>query len=94
MIKGKTKSGIKFQLNENIKDDARVLFYLTKLQTATEPMEQSKSLFGLLQLMFGSEENLTLFMNEVASKNKGICNAEVMIAEITEMFEALGLKNS
>ena len=32
MIKGKTKSGIQFSLNEKIKEDARFLYYLTKIQ--------------------------------------------------------------
>lgn len=94
MVNGKTKSGIKFSINENIKDDARLLYYLTKAQTSNEPTEQSNAVFSLLKLIFGSEESLVVFMDAVASTHEGICNTTIMMSEITEMFEAINLKKS
>ena len=38
VVKGETKSGIKFQLDSRIKDDARLLFLLTRAQNADDPM--------------------------------------------------------
>lgn len=94
MVEGKTKSGIEFKLNEAIKDDARFLYYLSKFQNKDIPLEeQSKNLMGLLELIFGSDEGVINFMNAVASKNKGICNVKVMMKEMTEMFDALNIKN-
>lgn len=95
MVKGKTKSGIKFQLDERIKDDARFLYYLTKAQDDDSDLgEKSKAITGILKLIFGSDEGVIGFMNTVASVNDGICNVEVMLSELTEMFDALDAKNS
>lgn len=95
MVKGKTKSGIKFEMDERIKDDARVLYYLTALQKPNvEPMEASKGVFDLLGLIFGSQENVLSFMNAVAESNDGVCDTTTMLAELTNMFEVIGAKKS
>lgn len=95
MVKGKTKSGIKFEMDERIKDDARILYYLTALQKPdVEPMEASKGIFDLLGLIFGSQENVLSFMNAVAQSNDGVCDTKTMLAELTSMFEVIGAKKS
>ena len=98
--KGKTKSGIKFQIDDRIKDDARFLYLLTKMQKNKEKKteealsEASSALFSLLGLVFGSDEALTAFMEAVAGAHGGICSIKDMIAEMTEIFEAMNAKNS
>ena len=94
MVKGKTKSGIKYQIDERIKDDARVLFILTKLQevakaeaSAENVTKGGKLVFDLLALIFGSDDGIVAFMDEVARHNKGVCDTKVMIAEIMDIFE-------
>lgn len=94
MVKGKTKSGIKFQINEAIKDDTRTLYLITKMQNSSDPMEQGKALFDLLNLLFDGEEGVVNFMDEVAAKHNGICSPTIMVEELTEMFESTKLKNS
>ena len=95
MVKGKTKSGIKFQMDERIKDDARFLYYLAKAQDDnTDLSEKSKAIMGILKLIFGTDEGVITFMDAVASTNDGICNVKTMLAELTEMFDALDVKNS
>lgn len=95
MVKGKTKSGIKFQMDERIKDDARFLYYLAKAQDAELDMsEKSKAIMGILNLVFGSDEGVIGFMNAVASVNDGVCGVDVMLSELTEMFDAIKAKNS
>lgn len=94
MVKGKTKSGIEFKINENVKNDARTLYLMTKMQDSSDPSAQSKALFDLLKLVFGSEEGMVSFMDAVASKHKGVCGTDVMIEELTEMFDSINLKNS
>ena len=95
MVKGKTKSGIKFQLDERIKDDARFLYYLTKAQDeSADVSEKSKAIMGILKLVFGNDDGVINFMNAVAATNKGLCDVEVMMSELTEMFDAVNAKNS
>ena len=94
MVKGKTKSGIKFQLDERIKDDARFLYYMAKSQDENADMaEKSKAVIGMLKLIFGDDDGVISFMNTVASVNKGVCSIDVMLSELSEMFEALNAKN-
>ena len=95
MVKGKTKSGIKFQIDERIKDDARFLYYMAKSQDENADMtERSKAVMGILKLIFGNDEGVISFMNTVASTNGGVCSTDVMLSELSEMFEALNAKNS
>lgn len=95
MVKGKTKSGIKFQMDERIKDDARFLYYLTKAQDEEAEMgEKSKAIMGILNLIFGNDEGVINFMNAVASANDGVCDVKVMLTELTEMLNAVNAKNS
>ena len=44
MVKGKTKSGIAFELDERIKDDARLTYLLVKMQQSKETLEIGKSM--------------------------------------------------
>ena len=93
MVKGKTKSGIKFQLDERIKDDARFLYYMAKSQDdEADTAEKSKAVMGMLKLIFGDDDGVISFMNTVASVNKGVCDTERMLSELTEMFDAINNK--
>ena len=96
MVKGTTKSGIKFQIDERIKEDARFLYYLSKAQNknSDDAMEKSDALMGMLKLIFGSDEGVILFMNEVAAHNDGVCEMATMMSELNEIFEAMNAKNS
>ena len=94
MVEGKTKSGIKFKIDERIKDDARFLYYLAKAQEKDIDMgEQSKAVMGVLELVFGNGEGVINFMNAVASTNGGVCTIDVMLSELTEIFDAIKAKN-
>ena len=93
MVKGKTTSGIEFELDERIKDDARFMHLLVRMQKASDPIETAEGMNELLSLIFGSDENTYSFMNEVAAKHDGICSAKNMLVELTEMLNALNAKN-
>ena len=93
MVKGKTTSGIKFQIDERIKDDARLLYLLTLLQKEdTSLAEKGQLVFELLGMVFGND-GIMPFMDEVAKKNKGICSTEAMMRELNEIFDAINAKN-
>lgn len=94
IVKGTTKSGIKFQLDSKIKDDTRLLFLMTKAQSTDDLMEAGKALMNLLSLIFGSDDNVMAFMNEVADKHKGVCSSTDMIRELREILDATEAKNS
>ena len=94
MVKGKTKSGIKYQINEGIRDDARLLYLLVQLQSEDVSMEaKGKIVFDMLTLIFGND-GVMAFMNEVADKHDGICSTEAMLAEMNEILESVNAKNS
>ena len=94
VVKGTTKSGIKFQLDSKIKDDTRLLFLMTKSQNTDDMMEAGKAVMSLLSLIFGSDDNVMVFMNEVAAKHKGVCSTTDMIRELREILDAVEAKNS
>lgn len=94
MIEGTTRSGLKFSINSKVKDDARTLYYLTKMQDKSlDVSEQSKALFSLLELIFGPGDGLITFMNEVAYLHNGVADVASLTEELTDMFEAVKLKN-
>ena len=95
IVKGKTKSGIQFTLDKRIKDDARLLFWLSRIQNEElEVMDRNQALFSLLELIFGSGAGLGTFLNEVAAKHDGIADITSLMEELNDMFEALAIKNS
>lgn len=93
MVKGKTTSGIKFQIDEKIKEDARLLYILTLIQRESTPVdEKGKLVFDLLAMIFG-DQGVMSFMNEVAKKHDGVCSTEAMMVELNDIFEAINAKN-
>lgn len=96
MVKGKTKSGIKFTINEKVSEDIRVALLIAEAQKASKEgktvMEQMSPIMKLLELIFG--ENVMDFMDAVASAHNGICDATSMIAELNEILEKADSKNS
>ena len=94
MVKGKTKSGIRFEINEAIREDTRLLFLLVQLQSNDVPVEKkSEVLFKMLALIFG-DEGVMPFMNEVANKHDGVCSTEAMVSELNEILESINAKKS
>ena len=93
MVKGKTKSGIAFELDERIKDDARLMYLLVKMQNTTAPIEAGRAMNQLLALIFGDDDAAYAFMEEIASKHNGVCESKVMITELTEMLDGIKAKN-
>ena len=94
MVKGTTKSGIKFQIDERVKDDTRLLQYIVEMQDTENQMKQSTAMFDLLGLLFGGRSGVVAFQNAVASTHDGVCTSEVMLKELTEIFEKINLKKS
>lgn len=94
LIKVKTESGIKLTIDKRVKEDTRLLFYLSRIQDKNlTQLEQNEILFSLLRLIFGSDQNVGVFMNEVAAHHEGVADPKNLLKEITEIFDALKVKN-
>ena len=94
IIEGATKSGISFVLDKRIKEDARFLHCLVKLQNKSIGKSvQVKYLYTMLELMFG-EDGLMVFENEIAKHHGGVCGTKEFMQELNDIYEALDLKNS
>ena len=94
IIEGKTKSGISFTLDTRVKDDARFLHYLVKMQDKSDRLKQAKYMYALLDMMFGGDDGVMVFENEIAKRHNGICTEKELLAELQDIFEVLKLKNS
>ena len=95
IVKGKTRSGISFFIDKRIKQDARFLLYLSRLQKKDADVSvQSQALIDILELFFGSEDNLQTFMNEVAAKHDGVADVKSLVDELSDILAALEVKNS
>ena len=93
MIKGKTSSGLKYEINPAVKDDMRVLMYMTRMSKEDAGVfARSEAFFDLLNLIFGDQ--VPAFMNEVAALHGGVADAPSLYAELKEIIEAAKLKNS
>lgn len=92
IIKGKTTSGISFSIDSRVKDDVRLLMYLTKAKKEdVSSMDKAEAVMSMLDLIFG--DNLETFINEVAKRHKGVADVTSLVQEITEIFDAINVKN-
>lgn len=95
IIKGETQTGIKYQIDTRIKDDARFLLYLTRIQAneSTE-LEKGNALMSILKLFFGTDEGIEAFFSEVAAKHDGVADVTSLLNELNDIFDAMSAKNS
>lgn len=96
MIEGKTKSGIEFSIDEAVLDDPRLLRRIQKFDKIKEadPMRAINETMSFLELIFGTGDNLDLFMDEIAAHNDGKLTTKIFITELSDILDHLKLKNS
>lgn len=94
LVSGTTKSGIAYTIDTRVRKDSRLLHQLVRLQSKKlNEFNRAEALYFLLDLMFGGDEGVFIFQNEVALHHDGICTYETLMAELNDIFEALNLKN-
>ncbi|MDO4800607.1 MAG: hypothetical protein Q4A15_00430 [Prevotellaceae bacterium] len=94
MVKGKTKSGISFKVNESIVNDARTVYFIRKMDSEeSNDNEKLDAMYSLLKMVFGGETGMLSFMDTV-EKTNGNCAPDTLVNELTEIFETLKAKNS
>lgn len=95
IIKGATQTGIKYQIDTRIKDDARLLLYMTRIQANdTTELEKGNALMSILKLFFGTDEGIEAFFSEVAAKHDGVADISSLMDELNDIFDAMNVKNS
>lgn len=93
MVKGTTSSGLKYVINPNIKDDMRILMYLDQItDTEAEAKMRIDAFNDFLKLIFGDQ--VPAFLNEVAARHGGVADVDAVNAELKEILQGAGLKNS
>ena len=95
MVEGITKSGIKFSIDENIKDYINLMLLLAEVQDVkSSAQDKLVATKDLLWLIFGNSRDAVYgFTNEVY-KIHGNRSADTIVAELNDMFDALNAKNS
>ena len=94
LVSGTTKSGIAYTIDTRVRKDSRLLHQLVRLQSKKlNEFDRAEALYFLLDLLFGGDEGVFIFQNEVALHHDGICTHETLMAELNDIFEALNLKN-
>lgn len=94
IVSVKTKTGIEISIDSRVKDDIRLLYLMSKLQSNIDDMEKNKIIFEFLEFIFGTKGSLSDFLNVVAEKHDGVADPTSLFAELNDIFEALNVKNS
>ena len=93
MIKGKTSSGLQYQINPKVKDDVRILMYLNQITNEDVDAKDKSEAFGnFLTLIFGDQ--VPAFLNEVAARHDGVADYKSVNAELLEILGNENLKKS
>lgn len=92
MIKGKTKSGFKFEFDERIKNDWRLMDAIARA-TSTEMMTQIAATSDLVDLLLGSDKEK--LMEHIMQRNDGFIPSEELEKELFEIISySKATKNS
>jgi len=89
MIKGKTKSGFSYEINQKMLKDWEVVTLLDNLNRNKISMQELNALFTLLI----SEEGFDELKAHVRETNEGIVDVNAMVAELKDILSNDKLKN-
>lgn len=87
-MKGATKSGFAFNVDEDKLDDYRLVKDLRSISKGNSGL-----VVDVIERLLGEDQEEKL-MEHVESLNNGKCSATGMVEELQEIFEALKVKNS
>ena len=92
-MKGKTKSGFKFEFDERILNDWRFLKAVAKADDSSNPSGMLAGTVELVSMIFGDNEQA--LMDHIASKNDGYVPQDAIKDELLDIVEqGRDLKNS
>lgn len=91
MINGKTKSGFKYEIDERVINDWRLLKYIA-MSESSDPSEQIRGASNLVSLLLGDQEQA--LMEHLSKENDGYVPATAVTEAITEIITSVNeLKN-
>lgn len=91
-MKGKTSSGFKFEVDDRIIDDWRLLEAVSDT-TSEDSIVQMNGLVKCIRLMLG-DKGLKDLKEHIAKSNDGYIPSTQMNAEVTDIMNACKAKNS
>lgn len=84
MIKGKTKSGFKFCIDERAIKDFRITMYINHINDGTDA-EKMSNIEKLITLILGVD-GLNALIEHVAKSNDGFVPIDAITEEISDIF--------
>lgn len=91
MVKGKTKTGFKFETDERVLEDWRLVLNIEKAESKNMT-EKVKGVAALVHLLLG--ENEEKLMKHIANRNEGFIPTDAIIEELASIItETKELKN-
>lgn len=96
MIEGKTKSGVKFKVDDvGLKNIEWKITKLMMKMYSEDEEEQVKAILSLMELVLGGQKGVDAFEDAIAKVHDGKLTNEIVIAEYRELLSAVGksLKN-
>lgn len=100
MIEGKTRSGIGFTLNEQIREDWRFQKLISRLASYKGKTDEAsiiavnRTIESIERLVFGTDEGVEAFESAVADVHGGVCTTDTFSDELGDILSALETKNS
>jgi hypothetical protein len=90
-MQGITRSGYQFDIDDRILSDWRFTVALTKCQKMKDQFEGLEGIQEMVRLLFGNKYED--FLKFISDKNDGYVPAEVIMAEVQDIFESKIPKN-
>lgn len=84
MIKGKTKTGFEFEVEENVIDDMRIVEAVANIVNGTEPL----AVVMIVNKILGEQQKERLY--QYLEESDGRVSIEKVSNAITDIFEAFG----
>lgn len=88
MVKGTTKSGFKFEIDERVIRDKGFLDVLIKAKKATDEMEMFEVTNELYEFVLKGK-GLAALEKHIRKNNDGFCDAEVLANEFNEILSSV-----
>lgn len=92
MVKSKTKTGFKFEIDERVLEDWRLILNIERAES-TNQTERVKGVASLVHLLLGDNE--AKLMEHISKNNDGFIPTDKIIEELASMISTTKeLKNS
>lgn len=92
MIKGKTKTGFSFSIDERVGSDWRLIKLIDKIENGKTPAENIAATSELVSFLLG-EDNVSKLEAHIAKMNDGFIPMNAMTMELFDIIASTKLKN-